>query len=145
MPDFKSLLNDEIRRLARKEVKIAMEPVLENIANLKKLCAEQKKQIQRLEKTLAASGSPVVEEEEKPRACRINAAGIIRIRTKLKLTQAELGKLLGVTMHTVSIWEQEKCAPRPAMKEKICALRGLGKRKIKQLLEAADAPAADAE
>ena len=43
MPDLKSLLNDEIRRLARKEVKIAMEPVLENIANLKKLCAEQKK------------------------------------------------------------------------------------------------------
>ena len=145
MPDLKSLLNDEIRRLARKEVKIAMEPVLENIANLKKLCAEQKKQIQRLEKALAANGSPVVEEEEKPRSCRLNAAGIIRIRGKLKLTQSEFGKLLGVTMHTVSIWEQEKCAPRPAMKEKICALRGLGKRKIKQLLEAADAPEADAE
>lgn len=145
MPDLKSLLNDEIRRLARKEVKIAMEPVLENIANLKKLCAEQKKQIQRLEKALNDAGNPVVEEEEKPRSCRLNAAGIIRIRGKLKLTQSEFGKLLGVTMHTVSIWEQEKCAPRPAMKEKICALRTLGKRKVKQLLEAADAPEADAE
>ena len=137
MPDLKSLLNDEIRRLARKEVRAAVEPLLENISILKKTCAEQRKQLARLEKALQSSApAEVLAAEEKPRSIRLNAAGIARIRGKLKLTQAEFARLLGVTMHTVSIWEQNKCAPRAAMKAKICELRHLGKRMLKQRLAA---------
>ena len=36
MPDIKNLLNDEIRRLARKEIRIALEPVTAQISAQKK-------------------------------------------------------------------------------------------------------------
>ena len=64
----------------------------------------------------------------------MNAAGIVRIRTKLKLTQSELAQLLDVSMHTVSSWEKGKSYPRAGVKARICALRGLGKKQVKALL-----------
>ena len=36
MPDLKQVLNDEIRRLARKEVKLAVQPLQANVAVLRK-------------------------------------------------------------------------------------------------------------
>ena len=141
MPDLKNLLNDEIRRLARKEIKIALEPVFGAIANQKKTISDLKKQISALEKMLRKSNpekiAEIEEEEKEETGVRLNAAGIIRIRKKHKLTQTELAKLLDVAPHTVSIWELGKSAPRAAMKQKICELRTVGKREINARLAAA--------
>ncbi len=143
MPDLKNLLNDEIRRLARKEIRIALEPVAAQIAAQKKTISDLKKQIADLEKMLRKSAPEQIAAFEEEQAAepklRLNAAGIARIRTKLKLTQAEFAKLLGVSTHTVSIWELDKSAPRAAMKLKICELRKVGKREINvRLAEACD-------
>ena len=148
MPDLKNLLNDEIRRLARKEIRIAMEPVAAQIAAQKKTISDLKKQIADLEKMLRKSVPEqiaAIEEEVNEPKIRLNAAGIARIRTKLKLTQAEFAKLLGVATHTVSIWELDKSAPRAAMKIKICELRKVGKREINARLAEAAEVAEDAE
>ena len=148
MPDLKNLLNDEIRRLARKEIRIAMEPVAAQIAAQKKTISDLKKQIADLEKMLRKSVPEqiaAIEEEVSEPKIRLNAAGIARIRTKLKLTQAEFAKLLGVATHTVSIWELDKSAPRAAMKIKICELRKVGKREINARLAEAAEVAEDAE
>ena len=142
MPDLKNLLNDEIRRLARKEIRIALEPLMTQLANQKKTISDLKKQIVDLEKLMRkATPEKIAEIEEaaenEDTKIRLNAAGIIRIRKKHKLTQSELAKLLGVATHTVSIWELGKSAPRAAMKQKICDLRSVGKREINARLAAA--------
>ena len=141
MPDLKNLLNDEIRRLARKEIRIALEPVNAQIAAQKKVISDLKKQISDLEKMLRKTNPEKIAEIEEAadneeNKIRLNAAGIIRIRKKYKLTQSELAKLLNVATHTVSIWELGKSAPRAAMKQKICDLRTLGKREINARLSA---------
>ena len=137
--DIKQVFTDEVRRLARKEVRIASESLYETIASLKKQIAEQKKQLNELSKNC------VIKEEKKSpvdeialpdegKALRLNAAGIVRLRTKLGLTQSEFARVLGVAMHTVSVWEQGRRVPRAAHKAKICALRKVGKRELKKLL-----------
>ena len=149
MPDLKNLLNDEIRRLARKEIRIALEPVFAQIAAQKKTISDLKKQIADLGKMLRKTNpekiAEIEEAAEEDNKIRLNAAGIIRIRKKYKLTQSELAKLLDVATHTVSIWELGKSAPRAAMKQKICDLRTLGKREINARLAALDANGSDAE
>jgi len=146
MPDLKQILNDEIRRLARKEIKLAVGPLQANIVALRRQIAELKKSLAATGKTIDVirkdSGVPAEAVEEKAPQLRLNAAGIIRIRTKLKLTQGEFARILGVSMHTISSWEKGKSYPRSGVKARICALRTAGKRQIKALL-AAPAPKAE--
>ena len=53
MPDVKSVLSEEIRRLARKEVKAAVAPLQETVSTLKKVVAEQRRQLAALQKLVA--------------------------------------------------------------------------------------------
>ncbi len=138
--DIKQVFSDEIRRLARKEIKQAVIPLQESINSLKKLVNEQKKQIAALEKRcpeaeveddILSSIVPIDTEKN----VRLNASGIVRLRNKLGLTQAEFARVLGVAMHTVSVWEQGRRVPRATHKIRICALRKIGKRELKRLLE----------
>ena len=146
MSDLKQVLTDEIRRLARKEVKLAVQPLQANIvalrrqiSELKKLYAEASKKAEVYRKKAAeTAGTEIVDEEPK---LRLNAAGIVRIRTKLKFTQTEFARLLDVSMHTVSSWEKGKSYPRAGVKARICALRTVGKKQIKAMLEQAPADA----
>ena len=138
MPDIKQVFNEEIRRLARKELKNSLLPMAKQIADLKKQIAGLKKQIAGLEK-VSAEIKPVkavcvdaIDPEEK--ILRLNAAGILRIRTKLQLSQSELAKLVGVSGHTVSLWEIGRVSPREQTKKAICALRRMGKRELKKRL-----------
>ena len=148
MADFKQLMSEEVRRLARKEVRAALAPMAETIAALKHQVAAQRKQIAALAKSMptpAEKAEPLAASIAKPsdKKVRINAAGIIRLRGKLGVTQAELAKLLNVAMHTVSVWEQGRRIPRGAHKAQLAALRGIGKREIRRLL--ADAKKAEAK
>ena len=143
--DIKQAFSEEIRRLARKEIKAALLPVQNTVSALKKQIAEQKRQIAMLEKRCGApeeeAALPVLENAESDKSVRINAAGILRLRTKMGLTQSEFAKLLGVAMHTVSVWEQGRRVPRYSHKVRICALRGLGKRELKKMLKGDEAKA----
>jgi len=148
MADFKQLMSEEIRRLARKEVRAALAPMAETVAALKKQIAEQKKQIAELAKAMPASAAkaePLAASIAKPsdKKVRINAAGILRLRGKLGVTQSELAKLLNVAMHTVSVWEQGRRIPRGAHKAQLAALRSAGKREVRRLL--AEAKKAEAK
>lgn len=140
MPDIKTVLSEEIRRLAKKEIKLAIVP-------LQKLAAEQRRTISELKKRIAVlekQGAPAekaadaadTEGNAEEKKLRLNAAGIIRVRTKLKLTQSNFAKLLNVSTHTVSMWELDKSAPRKDARAAICALRKLGKRELKARMAA---------
>ncbi len=140
MPDIKTVLSEEIRRLAKKEIKLAIVPLQKLAAEQRRTISELKKRIAVLEKqgapaekAAAADDNAATTEEKK---LRLNAAGIIRIRTKLKLTQSDFAKLLNVSTHTVSMWELDKSAPRKDARAAICALRKLGKRELKSRMAA---------
>ena len=140
MSDLKQVLNDEIRRLARKEIKLAVQPLQANIvalrrqvSELKKMYSAASKRAENMQKKATEQGFVSETEDAEPKL-RLNAAGIVRIRQKLKLTQTEFAKLLDVSMHTVSAWEKGKCAPRAGVKARICALRTVGKKQVKALL-----------
>ena len=150
MSDIKQVFAEEMRRLARKELRAAIAPLNEQIAVLKKQVAEQKKRISDLEKNAPVKceapvsiANALVDSEK--RSVRINAAGIIRLRNKLGITQAELGRLLGVAMHTISVWEQGRRQPRIRHKQALSALRGVGKRELKRMLAEAKDVVEDTE
>ena len=138
MPDIKAILSEEIRRLAKKEIKIAVAPLVKTIVEQRKIISELKKRISILEKRNVAEATDVASDKvqvaDETKKLRLNAAGIIRVRTKLKLTQSDFAKLLNVSTHTVSMWELGKNSPRKDARAAICALRTVGKRDLKKRL-----------
>ena len=147
MPDVKQVLNDEIRRLARKELKQSLTPLLKAVSEQKLQLRELKKELADLKKAVGTPEvvAPVAEAEpEDDRKVRLNAAGIVRIRTKLELTQGKFAALLGVSPHTVCMWEADRVSPRKNMKKIICELRTIGKRELAKRLESL-APAVEEE
>ena len=134
MPDIKQVLSDEIRRLARKELKAALLPLAKQISDQRKIIAELRKELNSLSKSMPVSEDKTVVsvvDKEESKKLRLTPAGIVKIRTKLKLSQGKFAALVGVSGHTVSLWEVGKVAPRANAKAAICALRTIGKKELK--------------
>ena len=147
MSDFKQIFSDEIRRLSRKEIKIALEPLVKSLAYQRQTIVELRRQLKALEKQTgfvapaAPEKMPELPAAGKAVVRRINGKRLTDMRTKMKLSQAQFAALLGVSLSTIVNWEKDKRAPRAAQKEKIAALRTLGKREIAKRLEIAGMPA----
>ena len=140
MPSIQQTLCDEIRRLARKEVKIAFTPLKEQIVHLRKRVSELKRQIAELEKgNPAASEAAPAEVTDKKTAVRakklrVSAKRIKKLREKIGISQAQFAVLLEVSPFSVCHWELGKTVPRDAQKQRIVAIHKLGKRELKKLL-----------
>lgn len=136
MPSIQQTLSEEIRRLARKEIKIAFEPIKAQIVHLKKRINELKKHIGGTEK-----GAPMSDAEEQfpeiesSKKVRVTPKRIKRLREKLGLSQAQFATLLEVSPFSVCHWELGKTVPRDAQKRRIVAIHKLGKRQLKKILE----------
>jgi len=144
MSDFKLTFQEEVRRLARKEVKAASE----TLAAQQKTIRELTKRIEALEKKQAVA-VPVVLKADKPAEvvvpaksgkARFSPKTIIKFRKKYGISQKGFAALLGVATFTVSHWELGKNRPRATQVAAISALTKLGKRKVAALL-AEKAPA----
>ena len=144
MSDFKLTFQEEVRRLARKEVKAASE----TLAAQQKTIRELTKRIEALEKKQAVA-VPVVLKADKPAEvvvpaksgkARFSPKTIIKFRKKYGISQKGFAALLGVATFTVSHWELGKNRPRATQVAAISALTKLGKRKVVALL-AEKAPA----
>jgi len=140
MPDFKQTFQEEVRRLARKELKAFEEKINEQKktinALLKRVNELEKKQsaaapavASDAEKTLAASA-----QDGKGRKARFSPKSIAKFRKKYSISQKALAKLLDVTPFTVSHWEIGKNRPRPSQIEAFAKLAKLGKRKLLALV-----------
>ena len=137
MPDFKQTFQEEVRRLARKELKALDEKISEQ----KKTINALQKRVNELEKKQAAPVSAVSAPEkqnasaqEKDRKVRFSPKTILKLRKKFNLSQKAVAKLLDVTPFTVSHWEIGKNRPRANQIEAISALAKLGKRKLLALV-----------
>ena len=139
MPDFKQTFQEEVRRLARKELK-AFEA---KISEQKKTISALTKRINELEKKQsAASVAPAPAKalpvsavpENAGRKVRFSPKSLVKFRKKYSLSQKALAVLLGVTPFTVSHWEIGKNRPRTVQIEAFNALSKLGKRKLYALV-----------
>jgi DNA-binding transcriptional regulator YiaG len=145
MANFATTFKDEVRRLARKEIKEQVDAVRKQttqqrsqLAALKREVAEQQKQIKALEKALGERGdaaSNLPAEDASPQI-RFSPAGFASHRERLGLSAADMGKLLGVSGQSIYAWEQERTRPRRKQLEAIAEVRGIGKREAIARLEA---------
>ena len=133
MPNIAAVLKEEICRLTRKEVKAqvgktqrASAQYRRDIANLKRVLGQQEKEI-RLLKKRAQDGQPQAEEEQSE-SVRFSARSVKAQRSRLGLSAANYGKLVGVSGLTIYNWEHEKARPRKGQLAALVAVRGIGKR-----------------
>lgn len=140
MSDIRKIMNEEIRRLAKKEIKAALAPVLATNSALKKRVAEQEKRIRQLEARAAvpaaaqaSAATPEKAENGKEKQIRLTPDRIRKIRAKLSISQAQFAKILGVNTQSVNFWENGKTTPRPVLKKEMAAIRDMGKREIAKL------------
>ena len=138
MPKLQQVLNDEIRRLSRREVNMQLKTLKSQISGLRDLVKELNGRVKALEKCHTEAGARPAEPQVQPipRSVRVTAERIRKWRKKMGLSQAHLGALLGVNAVSVNHWEMGKANPRPVQKQKIAALRDAGSRQIAQLLAA---------
>ena len=146
MPNIASILKAEISRVARKEVRAEIEILKKASAHHRASIAALRRQVSSLEKELrrAAKGSarraPAEDSEDAGEAGpkrRFSATRLAAHRSKLGLSAAIYGKLVGVSGQTIYHWEQGKARPRAAQLESLAAVRDLTRHEVAERLEAA--------
>lgn len=134
MPNIASILKAEISRVARKEVKLEVESLRKASAAHRSSIAELRRQVQRLEKELhrltkgatrAVVAAESDGEEEMGTKRRFSQTRLATHRSKLGLSAASYGQLVGVSGQTIYHWEQGKARPRAAQLESLASVRGL--------------------
>ena len=148
MPSIATLLREEISKIARKEVQ-------DQVRELKQTVREQRDAIARLEKQVGsakakaatkpaaakpAAAKPAAKvrkpagDTDRRKQLRIAPDTIKKHRKRLKLSQAELGKILNVSTNTVLRWEAGTSKPRSKHLPGLDQLRTISKRELKKQL-----------
>ncbi len=112
MPNIAAVLKEEIRRLAKKEIKAqvgstkqAVVKYRSDIAKLKRSLSQQEREIKLLKKRQPQA------EEELQEAIRFSARSVKAQRSRLGLSAADYGKLVGVSGLTIYNWEHGSLPP----------------------------------
>ncbi len=146
MPNMVQVLKEEIRRIARKEVKTQTAKLKRDVVKAKKTNVMLRRvvvQLKRDNELLMSSekrrqGLPAAVAPEDAKSARITAKGIRAMRRKLGLSQGDFGKLVGVSTVAVGLWEHKgkgALRMRDKTRSAIVALRGLGAREAKRRVE----------
>jgi DNA-binding transcriptional regulator YiaG len=121
MPDVARILKAEMKRIAAKEVRVSgLGP---KVKALQQHIRQLEARLKALETRPAAPAKVATPAAEGAHAMpaevfRPTPVAIKRLRTNMKLTQAEFAKRLGVSTNTASQWEtgRRKPGPKPAQK-----------------------------
>jgi DNA-binding transcriptional regulator YiaG len=146
MSNVANVLKAEIARISKREAKSATEAIGKSNVWLRKTVADLRKRLVLLEKEnkhLTAvmkkyqTAQPDKVDMEEGKKARFTSRGIHSLRRKLRLSQADFGKLLGTTPGSVHLWEKKDGALnlRDKTKAAILSIRGLGAREAKEKLE----------
>jgi len=134
-------LKDEIRRLARKELKTQSGPTAQAVARHRREIAQLKRQLREQEKQIAflvARERKRIDEPDVAKdldsGARFSARSVRAQRKRTGLSAADYAKLVGVSALTIYNWEQEKSRPRKEQLASLVSLRGIGKREAQAKL-----------
>jgi len=134
MSNLAAVLRTEVTRLARKVTKESNQSIQRSSAAHRKQIAALRRQVAALEKEVKRlrtdRGRPDTKApaEAEGRPLRFVAKGLRSLRSRLDLSAAELGKLVGVSGQTIYHWEQGKSVPRAKQLAGLARVRGMGKR-----------------
>lgn len=146
MPDVAAVLKEEIRRLARKEVKQLVSSLEKDNRLLKKTVSAQRKRLDRLEKQVRNRQAAAVADSAEADAAddaaegsraRISAKAIRELRQKFGMSREAFGKLLGVSSQSIYQWERQegRLNLRSRTKAAVVDVRKMGKREASRMLE----------
>ena len=138
--NLNSIIKDAIAKGAGRIVRKPMAAVRHDVAALKRQVAELRRAVRELQRAVGRKTDNLVEADdsvEVKRKRRPTGDGIRKMRAKLGLTQAQFGKLLGVSSLSVSKWECTE-GPVTVRNRTLVALRkarSLGKREALKALQ----------
>lgn len=142
MGKMESIIKSEIHRLAKREIHMALPPLAQEIRLLKKKISQLQKIVLLLERSTAhqqkISGIREKTLEASPeeiKTSRFSPQLIRSLRRHLGLSQKELAILVGVSVGAAHLWETGKFRPKDEKKRRLAALRKLGRREVRRLLE----------
>jgi DNA-binding transcriptional regulator YiaG len=142
MANLLSVLNDRIRRAARREIRGQTQKTRRLTAQHRRDLAALKRQVAALARTVAflekqeqrRVASPPAAPQEAKRV-RFSARSVRAQRARLGLSAKNFGRLVGVAALTIYSWESGKSRPRKKQLAGLAAVRRLGKREARQRLE----------
>jgi DNA-binding transcriptional regulator YiaG len=142
MGKLEGVIKSEIVRLAKRETGRVSLPVRRDVRTLKRVVSQLRKSVSTLEKLVAQqqkelrkSKVPLEAPLDEVKKSRISPRLIRNLRKRLGITQKEMALLAGVTVGAIYQWEQGIFEPRGNKKGVLVALRKLGRRAVKKLLE----------
>lgn len=99
------------------------------------------KELKRITKTASSSSqssSSAADEADEETQRRFSPTRLASHRSKLGISAAAYGQLVGVSGQTIFHWEQGKARPRAAQLKALAGVRGISKKEAeKRLIEAA--------
>jgi DNA-binding transcriptional regulator YiaG len=135
-------LKDEIRRLARKEIKALTGKTTRAVAQYRREIAKLKRQLREQDKKITSLASPGRKRLDEPQgtgdlngSVRFSARSAKAQRRRTSLSAADYARLVGVSPITIYNWENGKSRPRNELLASLVALRGLGKREAQGKLD----------
>ena len=142
MGKIETVMKSEIVRLARKEVRAVCRRLSRDVRRAKRTVSQLRKVVLALEKVatlwheqVRAQQALLQAPDDEVKAARFSPGLIRKLRTRLGLSQQELGTLVGVTPVSVGFWEQGKTRPAGPKRTALVALRKRGKREVRALLK----------
>ncbi len=145
MPNIATVLKEEIRRLAKREIKASTTTTKQAVAQYRRDIAKLNREMRSQAKEIAflkaqerkRLGQPQpTNGEEELEGVRHSARSVQAQRKRLKLSAADFGKLVGVSGLTVYSWEHGKRRPRKERLAALVSVREMGRREALAKLEA---------
>ena len=142
MANLAVALKEEIRRLARKEIKSQTGSTAQAVARYRREIAMLKRQLREHEKKITFLEAQERKRLEQPEVAedatdgiRFSARSVKAQRKRTGLSAANYAKLVGVSELTVYNWELGKSRPRQEQLVSLVGLRGIGKREAQAKLD----------
>lgn len=139
MANIASVLKAEITRVARKEVRVELEGLKKVNSQHRSAIAELRRQLASLQKQLKQADrertASVKEQAMAERKHRFSAARLAAHRSKLGLSAADYGRLVGMSGATIYLWERGQSRPRPEQVQQLGLLKAMSRSAILEQLE----------
>jgi DNA-binding transcriptional regulator YiaG len=142
MGKLEGMIKSEIVRLAKREVRKISVPLGRDVRSLKNTVSQLRKAVLVLErfsaqrqKELGKEKIPLEATPEEVKVSRFSPRLIRSLRKHLGITQKELALLAGVTVGAVHQWESGMFKPGDKKKVVLVAIRKLGRREVRKLVE----------
>ncbi len=142
MSNLQSVLSQEIKRLARREVRSELAATKRTVAQHRREIAELKRRNTALERTVSYLQSREGKrlkagpsQAEPPQGTRFSVQSLKAQRRRSGLSQEDYASLVGVSSSTIYNWESGSTKPSGKHLATLVSLRGIGKREAERRME----------